>query len=115
QALEAGDIDMEFVDHAVSRHLAAKEALGLFDNPYVEEGNLSEVFQDSAALDLAYDIAAQSMVLLKNDGLLPLPKGIGKLAVIGPNADSGRSQLGDYSYASMLEHTVYSNADKPAF
>ncbi len=52
---------------------------------------------------LARQIACKSMVLLRNDGLLPLPKTIGTLAVIGPNADSERNLLGDYSYAATLE------------
>jgi len=43
------------------------------------------------------------MVLLKNDGLLPLKKNIETLAVIGPNANDGRNQLGDYSYAAVLQ------------
>ena len=43
------------------------------------------------------------MVLLKNDGFLPLQKTIKTLAVIGPNANAGRNQLGDYSYAAMRQ------------
>jgi beta-xylosidase len=58
---------------------------------------------------LARLIASQSMVLLKNDGLLPLDKTIGAIAVIGPNANDGRNQLGDYSYAAMMEHNIQSS------
>ena len=46
------------------------------------------------------------MVLLANDGLLPLKKTIGTLAVIGPNADAWRNLLGDYSYAAQLEYAL---------
>ena len=47
-------------------------------------------------------IASQSLILLANDGLLPLTKTTGTLAVIGPNADSWRNLIGDYSYATQL-------------
>ena len=102
-ALEAGDLNLEVLDLSVSRHLQKKIELGLFENPYVDEGRVLEVFETPENRKLAREIATQSMVLLKNDGLLPLNKAIGVLAVIGPNADNGRSQLGDYSYAATLQ------------
>ena len=102
-ALEAGDLDLETVDLSVSRHLQKKIELGLFENPYVDEGTVLEVFETPENRELAREIAIQSMVLLKNDGLLPLNKTIKTLAVIGPNADSGRNQLGDYSYAAVFQ------------
>ncbi|MBE3117498.1 MAG: glycoside hydrolase family 3 protein, partial [Candidatus Atribacteria bacterium] len=102
-ALEAGDLDIETVNTAVRRHLQKKFELGLFDNPYTDEGRVLEVFETPEQRSLAREIARQSMVLLKNDGLLPLKKSIGTLAIIGPNADHARSQLGDYSYAATLE------------
>src|SRR4030065_1063853 len=52
---------------------------------------------------LPLEIARQSMVLLKNDGSLPLKKTLARIAVIGPNANEGRNQLGDYSYPAMME------------
>ncbi|MBI3174465.1 MAG: glycoside hydrolase family 3 C-terminal domain-containing protein [Chloroflexi bacterium] len=102
-ALDAGDLDMETVDTAVSRHLQKKFELGLFENPYVDEGRVIEVFETSEQRALAREIARKSMVLLKNDGLLPLKKDLRTLAVIGPNADNNRSLLGDYSYAATKE------------
>lgn len=102
-ALEAGDIELETVDTAVRRHLQMKFELGLFENPYVDDGKVLEVFETREQRDLAKHAAQQSIVLLKNDGLLPLQKSIGTLAVIGPNADNGRNQLGDYSYAATFE------------
>jgi beta-glucosidase len=103
-ALEAGDISLEMVNLAVRRHLEQKVALGLFENPYVDENSAPVIFQSAEIRSLARYIAGQSMVLLKNDGLLPLPRGIATLAVIGPNADSERDLLGDYSYPAMIEH-----------
>lgn len=102
-ALEAGEIDMEFVDTAARRHLQKKFELGLFENPYVDEGRVLEVFETPAQRSLAREIACKSMVLLKNDDLLPLKKEIKTLAVIGPNADNGRNFLGDYSYAALFD------------
>ena len=102
-ALEAGEINLEFIDAAVSRHLQKKFELGLFENPYVDEGRVPEVFETSVQRSLAREIARKSMVLLKNNGLLPLKKNIKTLAVIGPNADESRHLLGDYSYAAVRE------------
>ncbi len=102
-ALQAGDISLETIDLAVRRHLRKKFELGLFEDPYVDEGRVLEVFETPENRSLAHNIARQSMVLLKNDGMLPLKKSPGTLAVIGPNANEGRNQLGDYSYASMSE------------
>jgi beta-glucosidase len=102
-ALEAGEVGLEAIDQAVARHLQKKIDLGLFENPYVDEGRVLEVFETPAQRSLAREIATQSLTLLKNDGILPLAKDIQRLAVIGPNAHSGRNLLGDYSYASMLE------------
>ncbi len=106
-ALEAGDLNLETLDTAVSRHLQKKIELGLFENPYADEGNVLEVFETNEQRNMAKEIARKSMVLLKNDGLLPLIKEIGTLAVIGPNADYARSLLGDYSYEATKELVVF--------
>jgi beta-glucosidase len=100
-ALESGDINLELVDTSVGRHLKKKFELGLFENPYVDEGRVLEIFETSEQRKLAREIACKSMILLKNDGLLPLAKTIRTLAVIGPNANDSRNQLGDYSYTAM--------------
>ena len=102
-ALEAGDIDLDTIDLAVERHLQKKFELGLFESPYVREDSVLEVFETDEQRALARRAACQSMVLLKNEGLLPLKKTLGTLAVIGPNADAGRNQLGDYSYAATKD------------
>lgn len=102
-ALQAGEISMETVDLSVSRHLQKKFELGLFENPFVDEGKVISVFETPENRSLAYEIACQSMVLLKNDGTLPLKKTLKKVAVIGPNADSSRSMMGDYSYTAVAE------------
>ncbi len=104
EAVQAGRIEIELVDAAVTAHLQKKIELGLFDNPFVDEGAVMDVFETSAQRALAKEIASQSLVLLKNDGTLPFKKNLRKLAVIGPNAAEWRNMLGDYSYAAMLEY-----------
>ena len=105
-AVMAGKVPMDWVDLAVSRHLHKKVELGLLENPYVDEGRVLEVYEAPLARSLARQIANQSMVLLANDGTLPLKKSPGKLAVIGPNADSWRALLGDYSFIPQLEYAL---------
>lgn len=103
EALERGEVNLECVDAAVARHLTKKYELGLFENPYVDEERVLEVFDTPTQRQLAREIARKSMVLLKNDGLLPLSKDIRRLAVIGPNAHAARNQLADYSYTAMRQ------------
>ena len=115
-ALEAGDVSLEVLDTAVERHLNTKYDLGLFDNPYVDEGSVLEVFETKAQRVLARELANESMVLLKNENnILPLKNNISTLAVIGPNADYGRSLLGDYSYEATKELLAYSKPEHSCF
>lgn len=103
EALEAGEISIETIDLSVSRHLSKKIELGLFENPYVDEGSVLTEFEIPANRELAKEIAEQSLVLLKNDGTLPIKPPVKKIALIGPNADTWRCMVGDYSYPSMRE------------
>jgi beta-glucosidase len=114
-ALNAGEVTIETIDLSVSRHLHKKFELGLFENPYVSEGDVIRVFETAENRALAYDIACQSIVLLKNDGLLPLKQSIKKLAVIGPNANSSRIMMGDYSYIASAELQALFPLDDSAF
>jgi beta-glucosidase len=114
-ALEAGDLNLETVDLAVSRHLQKKFELGLFEKPYADEDKVLEVFETPEQRELTKEIAQQSMVLLKNNGLLPFEKDIESLAVIGPNAHQIRSMLGDYSYEATKELLVYQSPENSAF
>ena len=105
-AIETGKVGLDLVDAAVSRHLLKKFELGLFENPFVDESRVLEVFDMPDQRCLAHHIASQSMVLLANDGLLPFQKTNGTLAVIGPNADEWRNLVGDYSYTTQLEYAL---------
>ena len=89
-AVEQGLVPMENVDEAVRRVLRFKYEIGLFDNPY-----LAVETRHSTSLQL--QAARESVVLLKNDGILPLSNDIVSIAVIGPNANNMYNQLGDYT------------------
>ena len=102
--LQSGRIAHADLDTAVGRMLRVKFRLGLFDQPYVP-------IPDAAVLDaLAVDedraarrLAERSLVLVKNDGILPLPTDLRRVAVIGPIADSTRDLLGDYSHLVHMQ------------
>jgi beta-glucosidase len=101
EAMEAGLVTTELIDAAVKRSLIMKARLGLLDkNPVIgKDGALD--FDPPANRVLAHETACQSIVLLKNDGILPL-KGSGmKIALVGPNASSVHGLLGDYTYQGM--------------
>jgi beta-glucosidase len=87
ELLKEGKIKLSDIDEAVSMILELKFKLGLFENPYVDLKNAVKVSKDPAARELALKAAHESIVLLKNDKLLPLPKNkYKKIAVIGPCA-----------------------------
>jgi beta-glucosidase len=91
-----GIVPEALVDMAVRRVLKAKFLLGLFDHPYVDPDNAGQITNCEAHRQLALQVAHKSLVLLKNDGLLPLDAAkLKTLAVIGPNATD--LHLGGYS------------------
>jgi beta-glucosidase len=103
-ALADGRLDQADIDLAVERTLRLKFRLGLFERPYVEPPTTD----DLAAIEaderlLALDLARRSMVLVENDGILPLRPDVGRIAVIGPIADSPRDLLGDYAHLPHIE------------
>jgi beta-glucosidase len=116
QAVQAGRISEALVDQAVARVLDMKFRLGLFEQPYVDEGRVAEVFDTPDQRALARRIAQKSMVLLKNQGeLLPLKPDLARIAVIGPNADSVRNLVGDYAYPCHIESLVEMRQNQVTF
>jgi len=108
EALECGLVTESDIDTAVSRVLAIKFRLGLFDNPYVATDAIRMDLPEEQAL--AKIIAEKSIVLLKNDGILPLSKSIHKLAVIGPNASDMMALFGNYSFENHVVSTYFPDA-----
>lgn len=99
KAIENKQITEEKIDEIVSRILTIKFDLGLFENPYQEIP--STPLHSKESEKLAYQVAAQSTVLLKNDNILPL-KPTTKLTVLGATADDPLALLGGYSFPVHL-------------
>lgn len=99
QAVEDGLLAESDLDRAVTRILTLKFDLGLFENPRRPDAERQRVMinhDDHVALNLK--VARRSLVLLRNDGVLPFAKG--KIAVVGPLADDAQTQLGDWAGSS---------------
>ena len=101
EAIGRGLVKPEVLENAVKNVLLHKFRAGLFDeNPYIYS-------QEDIVLDTpeerqtAYDIASQSVVLLENEGILPL-KDVKNILVTGPNANSMWAMCGDYSFPAMF-------------
>ncbi len=100
--VERGEVDVALVDRSVRRVLALKVKLGLFDHPYADESIVANSYDTPRQRQLARELAASSVVVCTNDGVLPLaPERT--VAVIGPCADDVRLLQGDYSYPAHAE------------
>ncbi|HWM18574.1 MAG TPA: glycoside hydrolase family 3 N-terminal domain-containing protein, partial [Ilumatobacteraceae bacterium] len=103
-AVDAGIVGTEILDRAVERVLRTKFELGLFECPFVDVAAATAAVGAAAGREFARVLASQSIVLLRNDGTLPIaPTTTATIAVIGPNADDPRNLFGDYSYAAHVE------------
>lgn len=102
-AVREGRFDEAIVDESCERVLAQKMQLGLFENPYVDAEAALTVYDTADQRALARQAAAESVVLIENDGVLPLDPGVKKIAVVGPHADDPRLLQGDYHYPAHLE------------
>jgi beta-glucosidase len=103
RAIETHLVSEETLDDSVRRLLRTKFDLGLFDEPYVDVAAASAAAATDVHRELARTIARKSIVLLRNDGVLPLSETVGSIAVIGPNAGTARNLFGDYAYPAHVE------------
>jgi len=93
--VQTGRIGVKSIDESVRNILRLKFRLGLFDDQVI---GAADAKPTTAALDAAKRLASESIVLLKNDGnVLPISKGVQKIAVIGPLADSPVDQMGSWA------------------
>jgi beta-glucosidase len=99
KSVAEGRVPMARVDAAVRSILEMKYRLGLFQDPYrfSDEARQKTRVKTPEFLAAARDVARRSMVLLKNDGALPLAASARKIAVIGPLADSKADMIGSWS------------------
>ena len=96
ELVEEGKVTMAHVDESVRRVLRAKFRLGLFERPYTPVTNEKDRFFRPQSMAVAAQLAAESMVLLKNDNqILPLTNKK-KIAVVGPMAKNGWDLLGSW-------------------
>jgi beta-glucosidase-like glycosyl hydrolase len=97
--VESGEVPMELLDRSVRRVLTLKGELGLLDGAIPEPDDVVEL-DPPASRDLARRVAEESVVLLANDGILPLRTA--RVALAGPLADEPRALLGCYSFPNHM-------------
>ena len=107
-----GKVPEADVDRAVSKILKAKFMLGLFEDPYADEKKTKKILFSKEHQATALKAAREAIILLKNDGLLPL-KDKKKILVTGPNANNDRI-MGDWALKQPEENiiTVYEGMKK---
>ena len=105
ESVEKGRVSKASLDQAVKRVLIRKFEAGLFDHPYVDESAAAGLVRTPEHIEMAAQAAREGVVLLKNEGVLPLDRGT-RIALIGPNADNPYNQLGDYTAPQAEDHVV---------
>lgn len=99
-----GEADTAILDQAVLRVLEAKFRMGLFENPYALTGaELDRALRHAGDDAVSMQAAQESLILLKNNGVLPLRGSEKTIAVIGPHAANARYYFGGYTHLSMVE------------
>jgi beta-glucosidase len=98
ELVKQGKVSQATLDERVRDVLRVKFTLGLFDSPYVgNPGEADEVVHTEAHEETALRASRESLVLLKNEGLLPVdPAGVGSVLVTGPNADAEKHSISRY-------------------
>ncbi|MGW5666959.1 beta-xylosidase/alpha-l-arabinosidase [Micromonospora sp. NPDC003776] len=105
EAVRAGTIDEALIDRAVLRVLRQKRDLGLLDATFADEPPQAVDLDSPAHRSIARRLAEESIVLVTNEDVLPLPAGR-RVAVIGPNADRQGALFGCYSFLNhvLVQH-----------
>ena len=106
EKFRTGKADISVLNRAVLRVLTAKFRMGLFEHPFSLHGEeLKGVFSQKTDREVSLQSAKESLVLLKNNGVLPIGSDVKKIAVIGPHADCARKFFGGYTHMCMMEST----------
>lgn len=106
QLIKTGQIQETMLDDAVRNILRLKFRLGLFEHPYADTV-VALPFYAENHLEIAEELAAQSVVLLKNEnGALPLKEDVRNIMVIGPMADAPYDQMGTWVFDGEKQHTI---------
>jgi len=101
EAVDRGELAIGVIDRAVERVLSQKFRLGLFDEDF-SKGSPPRTLHLEADSEVARTVAEQSLVLLKNDGTLPISPQGKQIAVIGPNAFDQMALFGNYNYPTNV-------------
>jgi beta-glucosidase len=103
KVVKEGKVSETYIDQMVLPILEAKYDLGLFEHPYADESKVDTVLNRQEGLALERKLAGRSMVLLRNEGrVLPLSKGLKKVVVIGPLADSAHDIEGGWTVEGLF-------------
>ncbi len=105
ELVRSGAVEVKTIDQAVRNILRVKLMLGLFEHPYVDVPAGKAVQYAPEHLASAQKTVEESVILLKNSGVLPLREG-GRILVTGPLADAPHDQLGTWSFDGEKAHTV---------
>ncbi|WP_416335756.1 glycoside hydrolase family 3 N-terminal domain-containing protein [Bifidobacterium pseudocatenulatum] len=102
EAVKTGLLDESLIDAAVTRILALKFRLGLFEDPRLpDQERINAVIGSEEHQQLNLEVAREAVALLKNNGSLPFnAAGAKRIAVVGPLADDAQTQLGDWAGSS---------------
>lgn len=99
-----GRADMAVLDRAVERILTAKFRMGIFEHPYAFSGDeLKAQFHTKEEQEVSRKAAEESMVLLKNDHVLPIDQTPRRILVVGPQSKNPRFYFGGYTHHCMVE------------
>ncbi|MFZ1703986.1 MAG: glycoside hydrolase family 3 N-terminal domain-containing protein [Saprospiraceae bacterium] len=106
--LKDGRITMAQIDEKVRAILSVKKLLGLFENPYKfsNADREKKSLLTTEHLNASRDMAKRSVVMLKNDGVLPLKGKSGKILVVGPLADDKNNLIGAWSGSGEGRHCI---------
>ena len=96
ESIKEGSISEARINDAVARILKIKFEMGLFENPFTDRSLLSKVGSKEHRA-IARDAVKQSLVVLKNNGVLPISKDLGQIHVAGKNADDLGNQCGGWT------------------
>jgi len=105
ELVKSGAVSMKSIDNSVRNILRVKVMLGLFENPYVDVEAAKAVQYAPEHLASAQKTVEESVILLKNNGILPL-KGGRRILVTGPMANAPHDQLGTWSFDGEKAHSV---------
>lgn len=107
--VKQGAVDITLIDDAVKRILTVKFELGLFDDPYrynYREREIENKKVNAAHRKVAREAGAGSVVLLKNQNVLPVTFTAGKIAVVGPLNKAKKDMLGNWSAIGKAEEVI---------